>query len=1045
MVARLGIMGVLVAGCLTAEVPTPCGDVVCAGDAECRGEGADARCVPGGLLRACEGRDEATPCTFGGTDGTCRTGECVPVRCGNGIVDGDDECDGGPGCSSTCRAIACGNGRIDPGEQCDCGDASFAGARPDECDGVANADDAGAYCRADCGRLVFCGNGFVEAGEVCDPADAGGGPCSPLCDSDLSCGNGVPDFAAGEACDCGTDGAALPAGCTQANGAGPDACRTDCALPTCGDGIVDAGEVCDDAGATGAEDTCNAQCTSDLSCGNGVLDPGEECDADVAACQLANCTLRRCGNGVTEPELGEVCDDGGNAAGDGCSADCRSDETCGNGRLDFALGLIDEACDDGNQVSHDGCSSACASEVATWLPRVSGQPAGRRDAAAAFDAARGRVVVHGGLPDVGTWEWTGGSWAQAPTTAVPPTRRQHAMAYDAERHRVVLFGGVNVDGLLDDTWTWDGEAWREVIVVGERPPKRHSHAMAFHAGRKRVVMFGGTGVAHHLGDLWSFDGTGWTLEQSDDLAPLPRASPGMAYAPWLDEVIVFGGYIAGVAQNDLRAWDGTSWRVLDPGGAASATRPAARRSPLGVDLRRQELVLFSGYDGAPDDTWIYDDAGWSQVATAPGETPPKRSGHTLTYDLARDQLVLVGGVDGSTPRNDTWTWDGALRRWTQRTMQTPGPREGAGLAWDPLTGRTLLAAGITFDVGYRADTWGWDHDAWRLLEATGPLASFSDVQMVYVPARGAVHASGGFSGVRTGAEWDGTTWVGVSVGTPQAVGAPMCVDATTGEAIVYGGAVSDSELVDEVAHLQPAGWDAYGPLMLARRDHACATDPLTGRVLLFGGEFVDPMFPFEFLRDTWLLSSSLIGEPAPISSTLAPSARARAAATLDPARRQVVLFGGDGAPADTWAFAGTQWSPVSVSDRAPPPMARHDLAYDGRGQHTVLFAPDGTTWTLAWTSGVADEACGSGVDYDHDGLIGCADPDCWGVCAPTCDPHTFAAGACATDEPRCGDGACGLAEDCRLCPSDCGACAAVCGDGFCESPEDDTTCPGDCP
>src|SRR5437764_1377599 len=48
-----------------------------------------------------------------------------------------------------------------------------------------------------------------------------------------------------------------------------------------------------------------------------------------------------CGNGVVTPD--EACDDGNNISGDGCSADCKSNETCGNGVTDTAAG---EQCDD---------------------------------------------------------------------------------------------------------------------------------------------------------------------------------------------------------------------------------------------------------------------------------------------------------------------------------------------------------------------------------------------------------------------------------------------------------------------------------------------------------------------------------------------------------------------------------------------------------------------------------------------------------------------------------------------------------------------------
>jgi len=94
-----------------------------------------------------------------------------------------------------------------------------------------------------------------------------------------------------------------------------------------------------------------------LTCGNGILEPGESCDdANVTSgdgCD-ANCTATACGNGITTS--GESCDDGNVANGDGCRADC-SLEICGDGTVDAG-----EDCDDGNVVSGDCCSASCGFE-----------------------------------------------------------------------------------------------------------------------------------------------------------------------------------------------------------------------------------------------------------------------------------------------------------------------------------------------------------------------------------------------------------------------------------------------------------------------------------------------------------------------------------------------------------------------------------------------------------------------------------------------------------------------------------------------------------
>lgn len=109
---------------------------------------------------------------------------------------------------------------------------------------------------------------------------------------------------------------------------------------SCGNGRVDPGEGCDHAELN--SDAPNAVCRTDCQiahCGDAILDDarGEQCDlaqanSDTPDAQCrADCRLRRCGDAVIDPSAGELCDDGNTLSGDGCSADCRSDETCGNG------------------------------------------------------------------------------------------------------------------------------------------------------------------------------------------------------------------------------------------------------------------------------------------------------------------------------------------------------------------------------------------------------------------------------------------------------------------------------------------------------------------------------------------------------------------------------------------------------------------------------------------------------------------------------------------------------------------------------------------
>src|SRR5690606_6549258 len=74
---------------------------------------------------------------------------------------------------------------------------------------------------------------------------------------------------AGEECDDGEDN----------SDEAPGACRTDCRLAHCGDGVVDPGEECDEGEANSDElpDACRTNCALPW-CGDGVVDSEEECD-----------------------------------------------------------------------------------------------------------------------------------------------------------------------------------------------------------------------------------------------------------------------------------------------------------------------------------------------------------------------------------------------------------------------------------------------------------------------------------------------------------------------------------------------------------------------------------------------------------------------------------------------------------------------------------------------------------------------------------------------------------------------------------------------
>jgi TQXA domain-containing protein len=193
-----------------------------------------------------------------GTVTQTATKDWVAVQCGDGLVNAPGETCDPPGAPEPngqfCRddCTFCGDGHLDSGEACD--------------DGPDNSDIAPNACRTDCTLPPTCGDGLVNApGETCDPPGAPQ-PNGQFCRDDCTfCGDGHLD--GGEACDDGPNNSDIA----------PNACRTDCTLPSCGDGVIDTGETCDPPGSAQPPHgyLCRENCTV---CGDGVVQPGEQCD-----------------------------------------------------------------------------------------------------------------------------------------------------------------------------------------------------------------------------------------------------------------------------------------------------------------------------------------------------------------------------------------------------------------------------------------------------------------------------------------------------------------------------------------------------------------------------------------------------------------------------------------------------------------------------------------------------------------------------------------------------------------------------------------------
>ena len=180
-------------------------------------------------------------------------------------------------------------------------------------------------------------------------------------------------------------------------------------------------------------------------------------------------------------------------------------------------------------------------DAGQWVSRPQAPPAltPREDHGMAYDAGRGVTVLYGGDDEHqvrdDTWEYDGAAWRLVPATGGPGRREGPSMAYDGQRKVTVLFGGIKSDSgtmtplPFDDTWEWDGKDWKK-IATAQSATARHNGGMAYDAKRGRIVLFGGGSLSAPNANLvWEYDGTTWTSATSSP-APIARHSTAMAYA-----------------------------------------------------------------------------------------------------------------------------------------------------------------------------------------------------------------------------------------------------------------------------------------------------------------------------------------------------------------------------------------------------------------------------------------------------------------------------------------------------------------------------------
>ncbi|HEX6813509.1 MAG TPA: kelch repeat-containing protein [Planctomycetota bacterium] len=290
---------------------------------------------------------------------------------------------------------------------------------------------------------------------------------------------------------------------------------------------------------------------------------------------------------------------------------------------------------------------------------------------------------------------------------------------------------------------------------------------------------------------------------------------------------------------------------------------------------------------------------WQQQGGMPA--PLARENHCAAYDMTRSRLVVYGGDNGGPAFSDTWEFDGTA--WQLRTpTASPGPRWAASMAFDPVTGTTILFGGTTVTGGSSPNATTW--------------------------------------------RWNGTTWTQLQPpqSPPALLGHAMATDLLNNRIVLFGGRDPSSAHLAQTWIFDGTTWTQLtsSPQPPARCCHDLALDFTTGSLVLFGG------WGGSNFGDTWELVGNSWFQRSPAQS---PTARWGHRMAWSAAFGGVVLHGKSTPSAgnDTWAWNGTTWQLLPLA--APYPTVWNAVlkAEFSVGRLFMFGGSDGTATNKLFT------------------------------------------------------------------------------------------------
>jgi DNA-binding SARP family transcriptional activator len=330
-------------------------------------------------------------------------------------------------------------------------------------------------------------------------------------------------------------------------------------------------------------------------------------------------------------------------------------------------------------------------------------------ARAVLDSTGDALLVFGGVVDLERkliapmatyWRLRGLGYGDAATWTLlhtadgarPSPRWQNGASSDAARDRVIIHGGALgfSSPCANDTWILNHAsgighipAWTQVRTRGPSPPARAAFDQVFDAARRRLILFAGNDCTYpNLHDTWvlAFDDstltTGvWTMLVPDTSAGLPgnRDAHVAVYDTTSARLYVFGGRSSTVVNGELWALENAagsggapSWRPV----RCSGDHPVLIHPASAFDIESDSWIMFGGMDARQQfvrTVWqlhglIKDprNCRWQQLASTEPSPAGRVDASAAVLPGARG-IAIFGGEFRNTALADAWVLRPARR------------------------------------------------------------------------------------------------------------------------------------------------------------------------------------------------------------------------------------------------------------------------------------------------------------------------------------------------------------------------------------------------